>query len=50
MLTDAGAKFMHRGNELFVVGEDAMKYCMLTGRQESYRRPMAKGVLNPVRQ
>lgn len=47
MLTDAGAKFMHRGNELFVVGEDALKYCMLTGREESYRRPMAQGILNP---
>lgn len=47
MLTDAGAKFMQRGDELFVVGEDALKYCMLTGRQEAYRRPMAQGVLNP---
>jgi len=47
MLTDAGAKFLERGNELFVVGEDALKYCMLTGHQDSYRRPMAKGVLNP---
>jgi hypothetical protein len=47
MLTDAGAKFMHRGNELFVVGEDALKYCMLTGKEDSYRRPMAQGILNP---
>jgi hypothetical protein len=48
MLTEAGAKFLHRGNELFVVGEDALKYCMLTGREEQYRRPMAQGVLNPA--
>jgi hypothetical protein len=47
MLSDAGAKFMHRGDELFVVGEDALSYCKLTGRQDCYRRPMAKGVLNP---
>lgn len=47
MLTDAGAKFMHRGDELFVVGEDALKYCMLTGKEDSYRRPMAQGILNP---
>jgi hypothetical protein len=47
MLDDAGAKYMIRGKELFVVGEDALKYCMITGKQENYRRPMALGVLNP---
>lgn len=47
MLTDAGAKFMERGDELFVVGEDALKLCKLTGREDSYRRPMSEGVLNP---
>lgn len=47
MLDDAGAKYMIRGNEIFVVGEDALKYCMITGKQDAYRRPMALGVLNP---
>lgn len=47
MLHDAGAKFLVRGNDLYVVGEDALKYCMITGKQESYRRPMQRGVLNP---
>jgi actin-like ATPase involved in cell morphogenesis len=47
MLDDAGAKYLIRGNQIFVVGEDALKYCMITGKQQSYRRPMAKGVLNP---
>lgn len=50
MLHDAGAKFLIRGDELYVVGEDALKYCMITGRQEAYRRPMQLGVLNPNEQ
>jgi hypothetical protein len=47
MLDDAGAKYVIRGKEIFVVGEDALKYCLITGNQDSYRRPMSKGVLNP---
>ena len=47
MLNDAGAYYLTRGNMIFVVGEDALKFSMLTGNQASYRRPMAKGVLNP---
>ena len=47
MLDDAGAKYLLRGKEIFVVGEDALKYCMITGKQDNYRRPMARGVLNP---
>jgi hypothetical protein len=47
MLHDAGAKYLMRGDEIYVVGEDALKYCMITGNQDSYRRPMALGVLNP---
>jgi hypothetical protein len=47
MLNDAGAYYITRGNLLFVVGEDALKFSMLTGNQAAYRRPMAKGVLNP---
>jgi len=47
MLNDAGAYYITRGDQLFVVGEDALKYAMLTGNQAAYRRPMAKGVLNP---
>jgi len=47
MLDDAGAKYLIRGNDIYVVGEDALKYCMITGRQDSYRRPMQQGILNP---
>ena len=47
MLHDAGAKYLLKGDQIYVVGEDALKYCMITGKQESYRRPMKKGVLNP---
>ena len=47
MLDKAGAKYLIRGDQLFVIGEDALRYCMLTGNEASYRRPMAKGVLNP---
>lgn len=47
MLHDAGAKYVIRGTDIFVVGEDALKYCMITGKQDAYRRPMQKGVLNP---
>lgn len=47
MLDDAGAKYMIRGDEIYVVGEDALNYCRITGNQESYRRPMSLGVLNP---
>jgi hypothetical protein len=47
MLNDAGAYYITRGKQLFVVGEDALKFAMLTGNQASYRRPMARGVLNP---
>ena len=47
MLDDAGAKYLIRGDQIYVVGEDALKYCMITGRQDAYRRPMAQGVLNP---
>lgn len=47
MLHDAGAKYVIRGTDIYVVGEDALKYCMITGKQDAYRRPMQKGVLNP---
>jgi actin-like ATPase involved in cell morphogenesis len=47
MLHDAGAKYLIKGDHIFVVGEDALKYCMITGKQENYRRPMKRGVLNP---
>jgi actin-like ATPase involved in cell morphogenesis len=47
MLHDAGAKYLIKGNHIYIVGEDALKYCMITGKQEHYRRPMKKGVLNP---
>ena len=47
MLRRAGAYFITRGNNFYVVGEDALKFSVITGNQEDYRRPMARGVLNP---
>ncbi|GIW70629.1 MAG: hypothetical protein KatS3mg102_0171 [Planctomycetota bacterium] len=47
MLDDAGARYLVRGEQLFVVGEDALKFATITGDQRAYRRPMARGILNP---
>ncbi len=47
MLNDARAYYLSKGDQLYVVGEDALKFAMLTGNAKSYRRPMARGVLNP---
>ncbi len=47
MLSKAGAFYLVKGDQLYVVGEDALKFAMVTGNQEAYRRPMAAGVLNP---
>ncbi len=47
MLGRAGGNYLTRGDSIFVIGEDALKFSMLTGNQKDYRRPMAKGILNP---
>ncbi len=47
MLKRAGAYFITRGDRFYVVGEDALKFSVITGNQDDYRRPMARGVLNP---
>lgn len=47
MLTKAGASYLTRGNTLYVVGEDALKFSLVTGNRANYRRPMSRGVLNP---
>lgn len=47
MLSKAGAFYIIKGDQIYVVGEDALKFSMVTGNQKDYRRPMAKGVLNP---
>jgi hypothetical protein len=47
MLSKAGAHYVRKNGHLFVIGEDALKLSMLTGDQSCYRRPMARGVLNP---
>ncbi|MGE3853611.1 MAG: hypothetical protein AB7K09_17905 [Planctomycetota bacterium] len=47
MLSKAGAFYITKGDQLYVVGEDALKFAMVTGQAENYRRPMAAGVLNP---
>jgi len=47
MLSKAGAFYITKGDRLYVVGEDALKFAMVTGNQDDYRRPMSAGVLNP---
>ena len=47
MLTKSGAFYIIKGDQIYVVSEDALKFSMVTGNQKDYRRPMAKGVLNP---
>ncbi|MFC1587354.1 hypothetical protein ACFL54_03505 [Planctomycetota bacterium] len=47
MLTKAGAAYLTRSNTLYVVGDDALKFSLVTGNRANYRRPMARGVLNP---
>ena len=47
MLSKAGAFYIAKKDQLYVVGEDALKFAQVTGQQENYRRPMAAGVLNP---
>lgn len=47
MLSKAGAFYITKGDQIYVVGEDALKFAMVTGNQDDYRRPMAAGVLNP---
>lgn len=47
MLSKAGAFYITKGDKIYVVGEDALKFAMVTGNQDDYRRPMAAGVLNP---
>ncbi|MCR4318372.1 MAG: hypothetical protein NUW37_18675 [Planctomycetes bacterium] len=47
MLTKSGAFYVQKGDMIYVVGDDALKYSMLTGDVSNYRRPMAAGVLNP---
>ena len=47
MLTKAGAFTLVRGDRIYVVGEDALRFSVMTGNEKDYRRPMARGVLNP---
>src|SRR5216684_2415879 len=35
MLHDAGAKYLFKGDQIYVVGEDALKNCMITGEEEA---------------
>ena len=44
MLDDAGAKYMIRGDEIYVVGEDALNYCRITGNQEAYNKCLDKDI------
>ncbi len=41
---------VRKGNEVHVVGDDAIRYANLSGNNSSFKRPMAKGVLNPSEQ
>ena len=47
MLERAGASFLRKGDRIYVIGDDALKYSIFTANAKDYRRPMAKGVLNP---
>ncbi|RME03057.1 MAG: hypothetical protein D6805_07960 [Planctomycetota bacterium] len=47
MFLNAGAFYIERNDELYIIGEDALKFSMISGNTENYRRPMAKGILNP---
>ncbi|RME89057.1 MAG: hypothetical protein D6785_00255 [Planctomycetota bacterium] len=47
MMADSGAFYIEKGNQVYIIGEDALKFSMISGNTESYRRPMAKGILNP---
>lgn len=47
MLERAGASFLRKGERIYVIGDDALKYSIFTANAKDYRRPMAKGVLNP---
>lgn len=38
---------VRKGNEVHVVGDDAIRYANLSGNGKNFKRPMAKGVLNP---
>ncbi|MGE4158168.1 MAG: hypothetical protein AB7F75_03640 [Planctomycetota bacterium] len=38
---------IRKGSEVHVVGDDALRYSNISGSRKSFKRPMAKGVLNP---
>jgi hypothetical protein len=41
---------VRKGNDVHIVGDDAVRYANLTGSGKNFKRPMAKGVLNPTEQ
>lgn len=47
MLADSGAFYIEKGRDVYIIGEDALKFSMISGNTESFRRPMARGILNP---
>ncbi len=47
MLERAGIYYIQKGHKIYVLGEDALKFSVITGDQENYHRPMARGVVNP---
>ena len=46
-LDKAQAKYVEYDGNVFIVGEDALKYSGISGNMKDYHRPMKDGVLNP---
>jgi len=38
---------IRKGSDVHIVGDDAVRYANLSGKSKKFKRPMAKGVLNP---
>ena len=47
LLSDSGAQYIEKGKNIYILGEDALKFSMLAGDTKNFRRPMARGILNP---
>ena len=38
---------IRKGTDVHIVGDDSVRYANLSGKSQKFKRPMAKGVLNP---
>jgi hypothetical protein len=39
---------IRKGSDVHIVGDDSVRYANLSGKSKKFKRPMAKGVLNPL--